>query len=147
MPDFKRCSLWNGSLCITANSEVTLGNRMWDFSLQNLHNWKHLNSSKVLCPCPRDTPKCPLWHISYFRVHSYPRGSTGGPVGCLRRGYKTVLEIRGMSCNRMAENLGRMLVPCCVRSPCPWPFTINNKYYTLGVITQIFISILLDRGC
>lgn len=52
-----------------------------------------------------------------------------------------------MNYRRTEEKLERALVPSCVRNLCPWPFRINNKYYTLGVITQIFISILLDRGC
>lgn len=98
------------------------------------------------CPLPLGTcGGCLVWVFSVVisEGHSYRGGITGGPVGDLCRGYKVVLEVRGMNCNRMEQKLGIIPAPGCVR--CPWPFRINSKYYTLGTITNIYFQLTQQK--
>lgn len=103
-------------------------------------------SKKALSPSSRDTRG--VSHLSALRRHfqrlQLPRRAHRWARWCLCRGHKAVLEVKGMNCQQDGTETGNNLGP---RLRCPWPFGINTKYYTLGIITETFISSLLNRKC
>lgn len=83
-------------------------------------------------------------HRSFRRLQLHQRAYRW--AGWVCRGHKVVLEVRETNCNRMEKKLGRIWAPGHRRSLRSWPFTVNN-ITPLGIITETFISRLLNRRC